>query len=520
MRLRRSPWVIATWILCTLFAILIAATFTDYGVTWDESVQAFYGELVLKYYASGFSDRSFESFLDLRLYGPAFEIVPALVYSFVPSAKFEIRHLMIAISALLAVIAVYRYKALLDGSRAGFFAALALLFLPQFYGHGFNNSKDIPFACAFAWAMYAIARCATAENAPWRRFFVAGLLIGVALATRMAGIALFGAAFAALVVAAPPQRKKVALQFSFMVITAWTTMTLLWPWAQQNPLLNPFKALHFITAFPQRSPVLFEGAVIFSDHLPRRYLPELLLLTMPVVSALLAVFGAGLVFADSLKDVPKRVDAVLLFCWVVFPIAVFVARPPSVYDGIRHFLFLLPGIATATGGALSRLWRWPSVPARAALAIAALSFVLTGVHMVRLHPYQMTFFNELAGGTGKASKNFDTDYWASSYREAMMWMRDHPCPGTRPTHILVGAKYAAECALAYATAETKVAFLNDPDSDAPQLPSEFDYYLGTTRFGFDRKFAGTAIVHEIGREGAVFSVVRGQPLCAEHYARK
>src|ERR1044071_8282194 len=62
------------------------------------------------------------------------------------------------------------------------------------------------------------------------------------------------------------------------------------------------------------------------------------------------------------------------------------------------------------------------------VAVLALSII----PIVRLHPYQSTYYNELVGGTRGASLRFETDYWLSSYREAAMWLRAHACPN-RPT---------------------------------------------------------------------------------------
>ena len=38
--------------------------------------------------------------------------------------------------------------------------------------------------------------------------------------------------------------------------------------------------------------------------------------------------------------------------------------------------------------------------------------------MVYLHPYEYVYFNQLIGGTRGAEERFETDYWATSYREA------------------------------------------------------------------------------------------------------
>ena len=50
--------------------------------------------------------------------------------------------------------------------------------------------------------------------------------------------------------------------------------------------------------------------------------------------------------------------------------------------------------------------------------------------------------------------------------------------------------------------------------DARDMPasSVFDYYIATTRYGYHQRYPDSPIVHEIGRDGAVFSVIRGRAL--------
>ena len=42
--------------------------------------------------------------------------------------------------------------------------------------------------------------------------------------------------------------------------------------------------------------------------------------------------------------------------------------------------------------------------------------------MYRLHPYEMTYFNRLTGGLAGAVGRYETEYWITSYREAIEWI--------------------------------------------------------------------------------------------------
>ena len=60
-------------VVLLLTALAFAAIFDDYGITWDEGVQAAYGGMVLDYFASGGRDLRATEFENLYFYGPLFE---------------------------------------------------------------------------------------------------------------------------------------------------------------------------------------------------------------------------------------------------------------------------------------------------------------------------------------------------------------------------------------------------------------------------------------------------------------
>ncbi len=97
------------------------------------------------------------------------------------------------------------------------------------------------------------------------------------------------------------------------------------------------------------------------------------------------------------------------------------------YNGIRHFVFVTPPLAVlgglAGGWIAQRLARY----GRPALAAAALLFAV-GIaspvdDMVRLHPYEYTDFNRLAGGVAGARPYYMIDYWGLSVTQASRQLR-------------------------------------------------------------------------------------------------
>ena len=204
------------------------------------------------------------------------------------------------------------------------------------------------------------------------------------------------------------------------------------------------------------------------------------------------------------------ISGALVVLWVVVPLGSYVVLRPNVYDGMRHFLFVLPGLALLAALGAHRLieaTRGRRVRALVAAGlVAGLAWPIPG--MVELHPYQSSYFNVFVGGLRGAAGRYETDYWASSYKEGMEWIRDRA--SGRPVRVLVAATgHSQDAAAAYAADGVELSFTFRGDVPGP-LPEDVDYYLATTRWRKDRNFPEAPIVHRIGRQGAVFAVVRGR----------
>jgi hypothetical protein len=98
------------------------------------------------------------------------------------------------------------------------------------------------------------------------------------------------------------------------------------------------------------------------------------------------------------------------------------------YNGVRHFVFVLPPLAVA--GGLAGAW----IADRAARLARFVPFVLAAIltagialpvlGMVRLHPYEYAYFNRLAGGVRGAKPRYMLDYWGLAFKQAGNQLRD------------------------------------------------------------------------------------------------
>src|SRR5262249_47645557 len=136
------------------------------------------------------------------------------------------------------------------------------------------------------------------------------------------------------------------------LIIAYAVMALVWPWSVVSPL-NPLRAAAYFSNFFEKPwKEMFDGAMILVPDMPRTYVPHLFLLEMPEVLTVLGLGGlVGAFVVATQPKLPIKQRAVLVFLGLaaVVPVLLTVVLKPAMYNGIRHFVFLTPPLATLGG---------------------------------------------------------------------------------------------------------------------------------------------------------------------------
>jgi hypothetical protein len=428
---------VLAWVVLALVALLVLFTFRDYGLGWDDYTHAQYGELLLLFYRSGLRDTRALSFVNLYLYGGGFDMAAALAAKIMPFSYFETRRLIGAVIGLIGLLVTWRIGRRVGGPFAGLAALVLLAACPLYYGHMFFNPKDAPFAVAMAVVLLGLVR--TTEEYPkpsLATVLILGLGFGCAIGSRvMAGFGVLNAAivFAFLMAmqarvwgprAAAAELGWYLLMLAPGAVIAIALMALLWPWSVAEPL-NLWRAIATFSHFFEKPwQELFEGVLIAPPDMPRRYGPVLLALKLPELFlslALAGVAGASLA-ATRVAVAPHRRAAFLCIALAaLLPLAVTVAARPAMYNGLRHFLFVLPPLAIAGALAVAFVFRRAADVGREAQVVAALVLIggiaLPVAAMVRLHPYEYAYFNDAAGGVRAAQSRFMLDYWGLASKQ-------------------------------------------------------------------------------------------------------
>src|SRR5579871_2059979 len=424
-------------------AIIAAFTFRDYGLGWDDYAHAEYGGLLLNLYASGFTDQRALSFVNLYAYGGGFDLLSALAAKVLPFDLFETRRLVGAAVGLIGILITWRLGRRIGGPLAGLIAVALLATCPLYYGNMYMNAKDSPFAVAMVFLTLSLVRAFEEYPRPSPiNCAMLGSAAGLAIGTRvLGGIAVINALAAlALIFAVEARRDGVreagahvghfVLRLVPALLLGYAVMAMVWPWSVTEPL-NPLRAAEYFSHFFEKPwKEMFDGMAVPVPEMPRRYVPTLFLLKEPEIFLLLGIGGtAGALVAAFRRDLaPTRRAILLLLAFAaVFPIALAVLAKPAMYNGIRHFVFLAPTLAALGGLAgmwiAEQLWQtWrPALAVAAAVLLGGLFLPIS--EMIRLHPYQYTHFNVLAGGIRAADDRYMLDYWGLSFKEASQELR-------------------------------------------------------------------------------------------------
>lgn len=450
-RLGSLPWADGLSLVClaALSAVMLV-TLPDYGFTYDEQPHILYGERVLHFYTSGFQA---SGPLNRSSYGAGFDLCAALLRRVSPFDEFRTNHILCVFVAQVGLLGTWKLGRLAAGPAGGLLSLLFLVLTPVYYGHQFNNPKDIPFAAGYVWGLYFIARLLS-EHSPgqqpsskgrWGFWLGLAVALGLGMCVRVGGAILLVYLFVFLGLLALDawrvggRRSALALwplvpRALLSAAGAWALMIVFWPRALQNPLDGPASALQTVSRFTTYdSPTLLRGELISSNDVPWDYLPTYFAVQLPELTLACFVLTCVVLFGQALGQLRRRVPIDwpwwLLIVAVLVPPTYAILRGSVLYNGLRHFLFIIPPLCVLAGGGLAVFTRAVSrrnvvwaVPCLVAFGL----FAADQLHAsFRLHPHQHVFFNRASGGLIPAIRRYETEYYGSVYQELHARLREH-----------------------------------------------------------------------------------------------
>ena len=523
--------------------------FRDYGFSWDEPLFYDYGDALGYAYspAAWFSgnfalNNSYgSSGDDHKTRGPAYLLLarePVYLLEALGLDKASAWHLINFLFFQLGVYFLYRLALRWMKPRAALAAAALFSWQPLLWGHAFINPKDAPFLVFFLGSICLgfemvdrLSDEATTNRQRFAAMLFPAILLGITTSIRVLG-PLAGVLVLLYAVARMGKRlfsliTPLAL-YGFIAVLA---MFVTWPFLWEDPMARFVEVSQFMSDNPTNLSVLFGGQIYHAGDLPRRYLPFMLAatLTEPVwplfLIGLLGGFWKFFRGGRSLKatvrvETPvetwqslrseldetvlrhKLISLTLLLFWFVLLVAYVLLRRPAMYDGLRHFLFILPPIFIFIGLALDFLFdRIASSWLRAGLILLLIAPGIAGI--IQLHPYEYTYYNSFIGGTSRAFRNYETDYWLTCYKEAVQTLNQ--ATDARTTLYVHREPYIAAY---YAGNNVTVRDLRGALGDV----KSGDIALVNTRTNEDRKvFKDAPILLKVTRGNAIFCMMKQIP---------
>jgi len=424
---------IAIAILLAIAILIGIIIVDDYGISWDEPPIYAYGNYALESYKFILSPKELPVFFNnLNLYGPAYFMVATalsrLILLLIPSwSTIEASHLISFFSFLVGSIILYLLSRQWISRLAAGGATLLFISQPLLWGHAFINPKDIPFMTFFMASTYlGFCMIETRSNTKWIKFLVAGLVLGLTTSIRIIG-PLAGLIVAVYSIIKYPSVKTFVTLLSYYLL-AGVTVYLTWPYLWKAPGANFLESLRTMSNFPVGE-ALFMGNIYPTNQLPLRYFPTLLSIQLTEPVLILASVGAFFAFRYY-KNTSFREPAIMFIFWFIFPALWIVLSNSPLYDNSRQLFFLWPPLFILSGIGIDWLISIlkPSILKQIFLLAIAVPGIVAGI---QLHPYEYIYYNSTIGGVQGAYRNYDLDYWGTSYKEAMEYINQNAPEGTQ-----------------------------------------------------------------------------------------
>ena len=407
------------------------------GISCDEVLHYGHSEAVFDFFSSGGNDRSALHTPDshLKYYGQSYDnITTILIHWLRIDDVYRFRHMMSAIAGWSVILLTALFAVWLSGYGSGFLVLFLFAVSPTFMGHAMNNLKDIPFALGYAASVFFSLKFIFPEK---RNSFGAALLLTIsitfALSIRPTGLLLICYLFFFFIISliynilqkerpGEEEKWKTLVILVFISVAAFFMSILLWPYALVDPMKNVIGSYRVMADFPSTFRQIFEGNVIWSDHMPWYYIPKSMALTIPLaVTAGIILF---ILFMSKAIRERKAVLYALIAFTIIFPLVFVMIEKSNLYSSWRQFLFLYPMLVLLAAEGYGMAFGMLKI--RALMILLTVTLLILSIHpvrfMVRNFPYSYIYYNQLSGGINGAHGNYETDYYYTAQTEASEWL--------------------------------------------------------------------------------------------------
>jgi hypothetical protein len=294
-----------------------------------------------------------------------------------------------------------------------------LLLTPRIFADSFYNSKDLAFLSAFIISIFTLDGFHQHQDRRWLLIhaFTSAFVIDI----RLAGLLI------PLLTIFTNYRQRLTILLGYVLLTG-VLVTLFWPILWTQPFHQFVSAIKLMSNYQWRGLVLFQGHFIPSYNLPWYYLPVWFAITTPISIFLLGFTGSIFTIWRIILRHNRFLQTVSII-WFYLPLTYIVILRPELYDGWRHLYFIYPAWIILCIPVVKYLLQITRTRLIKSIFILLIIIDLTSVavFMIKNHPYQNVYFNQISGSIAFIKTQYETDYWGLSLTEGFITKHD-PSP--------------------------------------------------------------------------------------------
>lgn len=491
------------------------------GPAWDEPDNIFSGGQYATFFrnglnpsilsrrdpdASAFGERIYTQEPAIARYPPIPNYVGTLITTIQnagsnPSGRDIIAsfHVATALFFALLVATTFRFAVLLGFSVwESLLAALLTFTYPTLFGHGLSNLKDTAQIALFTLTLYYLVRFTRLRQ---MRDLIAGSVVwGLALASKFNAIyiPIIWMCWTLLI----KRRKTVSFAPHFFTVLSGglAVMIMVWPYLWFDPTGRIGEVIAYFTTVGRGYRLFWDGTLYqvgvgqilwwypFANIMLGTPLPLLILLVSGVWSGI-----------HSIRVHTRHQELVyLLLCWITVPLLRAFLPNAAFYDGMRHFMEIIPALMLLSVFGL-RYLRTLGNLGRFAPLVALLVLAQLTVINVLYFPYSTGYLNMLARN---ANGRFDRDIEALSVKEAVDYVH------RKYGRMTVWSPIGGHLSWYYLTPKDRYVY-SASEADTVILVNKSSHIR-------EKEFVEAlpkrlALTHVIMRDGAVFAWIYRQP---------
>lgn len=361
-----------------------------------------------------------------------------------PIASIAAHRFATVIFGALAVFFVFLFAAEAFGTKAGFFSAISLIFMPRFFAETLYVTLDAPAAAMVLVATYVFWKGLKSRG--WG--ILAGVAFGLALASKINAyflpfilLAWFLVSYRDRILPIAKGIAKRTFGFRYVPVAVYSFLFLSpvvffisWPWLWVDTIPRYMELL--ATKDTIKIAAYYMGGIYGWDTgmLPWHYTWVMTAVTLPLFILIFAIIGGSRAIKDAVTL--RNRDTVLILLGAVVPMLIFSSPFATPHDGVRIFLNVFPFIAILSGiGAgmtadfIGRRFDRKLLIMAVITLLMALPFFFAlsdGMNTVAI------YYSELTGGPrGAMANGLELDYAGVSYLDVVRWLNENAEPGAK-----------------------------------------------------------------------------------------